>query len=499
MIFCNKCGKENQDFTKFCTGCGNNILTAISTSPAKDEQINPVINDMISNELICSQCGKQNKQNTKFCISCGNGLTILPQQKEINSISETSIKENLCSKCGKQNKESTKFCIVCGNNLSLFKEGFQANSQNVIDSRESRIELNIPFSEKIKSVNEDINDSNITFSENKTAENYNEHGLKTNQQIGYIKNEEIALVQGGSNEISDPLLQTEESYSPPNQNKRKKIIYLKVSIFVLAGLGLLFLFGNVYNLFSTKKISDMQQDIKPKEEPKTTAGIIPPIKDSIIPKSNFFDSAKPILLKNITFKPADSIISIPVLKNTTKIVSIETPAPPTLQMAINDLTGHGISKDVVFTKNTKVLSYNISKKTLQQCNVIIAFKLENSDVKYTATLIYKNNGDGYIYENNTSSFKTLPAKEKNPSSPYTTSAEHNVKNDLINYLNTKKIFNGIKYNDISEIVIKNVHNKEYYAEYGNTSYQVEFTINNISSKCQVNYTIDRKFYVNPLR
>ena len=37
MVFCNKCGKENQDFTKFCTGCGNNILTAAQPVLMKEE------------------------------------------------------------------------------------------------------------------------------------------------------------------------------------------------------------------------------------------------------------------------------------------------------------------------------------------------------------------------------------------------------------------------------------------------------------------------------
>lgn len=444
MVFCNKCGKENADFTKFCTGCGNNMLV----QPAPTQE-NISVKGIISEKNLCTQCGKENKENAEFCVSCGNSMALSlkakPQQKN-TPIPEIEDNKFVCSQCGKQNKESAKFCIACGNTLPA----------TILEPVRHQTNSAIP-----------------------------ESSIHEENEVGKYEKE-------------DQPTGIEEPNLPFLGKKRKKIILWLIGILVLvSGLGAFFLFGNTSGISKDSSSLTNQQDIQSKEETKADVINIPQRKDSAIPKTNAVDSTITISPEIITVKPAASVTT-PILNNTNKTIPIETPAAPTLQMAINDLTGQGISKDLVFTKNAKVISYAISKKTIQQCNVVIAFKLENSDVKYTATLVYKNIEGSYVYENNTSQFETSTAKERDISSSSSTS-EHNVKSDLINYLKAKKIFGGIKYNDISEIVITKVNNKEYYAESGNTSYLVELTINNISSKCQVNYTIDGKFYVNPLR
>ena len=167
-------------------------------------------------------------------------------------------------------------------------------------------------------------------------------------------------------------------------------------------------------------------------------------------------------------------------------------------MAINDLDGQEICTDLAFSKNVKLLSYSISKKTMQQCKAVISFKLDNSDTKYTVTMNYKNVSGGYVYESNTCYFKPAPIAEKPTISTATTSM-HNVRGDLVNYISGKKIFCGIKYNSITEVIITKVNDRQYYAESGNSSYLVELSINNISRKCQVNYTIDGKLFINQLK
>ena len=67
MKVCQECGFKNNDDTKFCVNCGNNIQNCVSI-PVK----------------ICQQCGHQNNENTSFCVNCGNKLPDLtpPQTQE---------------------------------------------------------------------------------------------------------------------------------------------------------------------------------------------------------------------------------------------------------------------------------------------------------------------------------------------------------------------------------------------------------------------------------
>src|SRR5665647_675465 len=475
MVFCNKCGRENKDFSTFCTDCGNKLLTSIKSA---HNQENIPLKEMANNEFLCKQCGKQNKENTKFCITCGNRLAssiqTVPQQVNI-PIFEITNNEFLCTQCGKQNKESAIFCVVCGNRLRLtIQEPVKhktaiaikaqpLNLENEIHQEKQPAELNlstpkthtgekndptvvnVPIHENnsevdgistlIKksnwenshieedkptviniSIRENIHikeDSQGMFKkpsdENKKVENV--IPLKEDQPINNnsytwedIPIEQIpAIIESAQNNVYMPVEKEEveeqekgdqmldsisvigENYPPNTKKKRKKIIFWTLCILVIAGLGAFFLFGNLSEIFTNKEVSKNQQDIQPKELPKESVGNKIQRVNSVTSHVNKVDSAIIIPEEIKVVKPAVSI-NKPGLRYTDKNVLIETPAAPTLQMAINDLTGQGISKDLVFTKNAKVLSYDISKKTIQRCNVIITFKLENSDVKYTATL-----------------------------------------------------------------------------------------------------------------
>ncbi len=91
-------------------------------------------------------------------------------------------------------------------------------------------------------------------------------------------------------------------------------------------------------------------------------------------------------------------------------------------------------------------------------------------------------------ENKEPTIKSLDkGTDKNDRPTQTITHEHNVKNDLEKYLAERKTFCGIQYNDISEIEIIKVDEGKSYEDNGNTSYDVNITINGINRKCQVVY------------
>lgn len=71
MVYCDKCGTENQDNVKFCRECGHKIT---------------VSNEM--NTIVCIKCDHLNPMDTKFCEKCG---------KKIIFNKETKLKSNIIS------------------------------------------------------------------------------------------------------------------------------------------------------------------------------------------------------------------------------------------------------------------------------------------------------------------------------------------------------------------------------------------------------------------
>ncbi|HIH45145.1 MAG TPA: RDD family protein [Candidatus Methanoperedenaceae archaeon] len=62
LVFCPKCGAENDANANFCRQCGNN-LQAVNVQPAP-----------ASIPGLCQKCGTQNDARARFCRQCGNTL-----------------------------------------------------------------------------------------------------------------------------------------------------------------------------------------------------------------------------------------------------------------------------------------------------------------------------------------------------------------------------------------------------------------------------------------
>lgn len=64
MITCPKCGKSVSSTEKFCSYCGEKLISAVSIS------------------RICPACKKENANNAKFCTGCGTRLVPETEQKD---------------------------------------------------------------------------------------------------------------------------------------------------------------------------------------------------------------------------------------------------------------------------------------------------------------------------------------------------------------------------------------------------------------------------------
>ena len=53
---CPQCGKNNSELTKFCKGCGSNLIDYPG--------------------IFCPECGERNLLNAKFCQECGKELEL---------------------------------------------------------------------------------------------------------------------------------------------------------------------------------------------------------------------------------------------------------------------------------------------------------------------------------------------------------------------------------------------------------------------------------------
>ena len=71
MVFCQDCGKLNDNSSNFCINCGAKLIK----KPIK-----------------CLKCGEINESDSNFCINCGNDLT--PTRKEYEQQIE-KIRENI--------------------------------------------------------------------------------------------------------------------------------------------------------------------------------------------------------------------------------------------------------------------------------------------------------------------------------------------------------------------------------------------------------------------
>ncbi len=61
-MFCNQCGKENNNDAKFCSSCG---------FPIKKADSSPNATPIIENQILCPNCGTRIDPEDKFCGKCG--------------------------------------------------------------------------------------------------------------------------------------------------------------------------------------------------------------------------------------------------------------------------------------------------------------------------------------------------------------------------------------------------------------------------------------------
>ena len=96
MVYCNECGKKNDDDTQYCTKCGNyiakgnafekNIETAAEEFGRKAERFGKRIEKKAkefaksveqksdSNAMCCRGCETELNNDAKFCWKCGNKI-----------------------------------------------------------------------------------------------------------------------------------------------------------------------------------------------------------------------------------------------------------------------------------------------------------------------------------------------------------------------------------------------------------------------------------------
>lgn len=80
-ITCRKCGTLNGDGVKFCSNCGEKLITS---------------------KIECYSCKTLVDDNMKFCPNCG-----------------CSLLKKICPNCNKENQPGTKFCSECGTKLEV--------------------------------------------------------------------------------------------------------------------------------------------------------------------------------------------------------------------------------------------------------------------------------------------------------------------------------------------------------------------------------------------
>ncbi len=289
MILCNNCGKENKDSSKFCTGCGNNMLTSIQ-SVSDSENISLVEKE--SNQLLCIKCGCQNKINAKFCVKCGSNIASSMQpvkQQQNTSISEITINEFICNQCGKENKENAKFCVACGNKLGILKQTLEQNTNSAIESvsinNNNDIQQEVSIDEKYinehedapieiqEIVQEDLSENNFHTLQIDKSSYHDEYASEetsgdqnSNAKIDITANRPAQ--NGNAKEYVDQTSESipviEEYYYPFLEKKRKKPIFWVIGILVLVGLGIatFYLVGSSSNKIGDKSALDVHDTIK---------------------------------------------------------------------------------------------------------------------------------------------------------------------------------------------------------------------------------------------
>ncbi|MWV44311.1 zinc-ribbon domain-containing protein [Paenibacillus sp. HJL G12] len=103
---CVKCGSLNAEDARFCSGCGQSLLTGQEHQPYT--------------EVLCSDCGHPIPPNAKFCQHCGDPYLPCPTCGHDCSALATACPKcgtsipQPCKNCGEMLDPKAKFCPSCG-------------------------------------------------------------------------------------------------------------------------------------------------------------------------------------------------------------------------------------------------------------------------------------------------------------------------------------------------------------------------------------------------
>lgn len=93
MKICKKCGTEILDNEKFCSNCGEPVVTEAPVNSEVPVSADTSGNDKITNNTemppikICPKCNKPvENENSKFCQYCGANLTTSQMHGDLNNI-----------------------------------------------------------------------------------------------------------------------------------------------------------------------------------------------------------------------------------------------------------------------------------------------------------------------------------------------------------------------------------------------------------------------------
>lgn len=112
VVYCNDCGKESNEVTKFCSECGVEAKW-VAEKPKKIEKIEKEINN--AELLTCLNCKKEisnlEKENLKGycqdCVTCDN-CGFIPDKIDSIDDYEFDFETQLCNQCALESFEDTK-------------------------------------------------------------------------------------------------------------------------------------------------------------------------------------------------------------------------------------------------------------------------------------------------------------------------------------------------------------------------------------------------------
>ena len=98
-MYCNRCGAENQDQSRFCRNCGNNLdvspVQPKAYAPAPVSAPNPA---GTMKYVTCPSCGTENKASTLICVECGANISKAPESKRSEAMRLGHVQQ-VCRTC----------------------------------------------------------------------------------------------------------------------------------------------------------------------------------------------------------------------------------------------------------------------------------------------------------------------------------------------------------------------------------------------------------------